>query len=383
MQHEGVTKRRAWGSGSIVQRRPGVWRVVVSAGTDPWTGRRRQVVRTVAGTKRDAQAVLEQLRADFPRDPESSATVAQLVAEWWPVANLRPQTRALYRRSLDRVILPTLGKRRLRDLRPPDVEAWHQHLMSQGASVDVCRTAHTVLSAALTHAGRLGWVSRNVARLARKPTAERPERSTPTPAQLRALLHAAALEGPIVEAWMRLAIVTGGRRSEVLALRWPDIDLRAGTVTIRRSLVRDGGKVTEGPTKTGKARTVSIGSDTVAMLTALAGWLERRADETNVAFLADGYVLPADLVGAVPIKPSLATAMWRRLADAAGVPVDVRLHDVRHAMVSRVVAEVGVAAASKRAGHASSKMTLDVYAHSVDDQDKQAAEAVERQIQEM
>lgn len=363
-----------------MERAPGVHRVIISAPADPWSGKRRQITRTVHGTRRDAQRVLDELRSAIPTDPATSGTIAQLVEAWWPVHDLRPQTASRYRLALDRWVLPTIGRRRLRDLRPTDVEAWHRVLAERGATPDTVRTAHTVLSAALTHAGRLGWVTTNVARLAKSPTVQRIKRETPYAAELRALLDAASADGIVTEAWLRLAIVTGARRSEVLALRWTDIDIDARRLTIARSLVDDGGHIVEGPTKTRQVRTILLGPDTVATLVALAGHLEQRAAAAGVELAPDAFVIPGSIDGARPVNPSTMTALFRTLAERAGVPSSVRLHDLRHAMVSHVVAELGAPAAAKRAGHARTSMTLDVYADSIGGQDAAAAEVMESML---
>jgi integrase len=100
----------------------------------------------------------------------------------------------------------------------------------------------------------------------------------PWPAQLSAFLGWSAGTSPLHAAWWLLAM-TGMRRGELLALRWPDIDLEAGTITIRRSVgvVRNkgkGGGPVEGPTKTGKPRVIDIDRNRGAAVRLEAGaWI--------------------------------------------------------------------------------------------------------------
>ena len=162
------------------------------------------------------------------------------------------------------------------------------------------------------------------------------------------------------------------RRGEALALRWRDVDLDAGTLSVRRSagMIRnagEGAEVTEGDTKSGKPRVVDLGPATVAVLRA-----HRKARGAMALQLARDYALVfADHEGR-HLQPehfsrSFADAL-RRCAKQLGAaaPPAIRLHDLRHTHATILLtAGVPVHVVSQRLGHASPVVTLTVYAHVV------------------
>lgn len=155
-------------------------------------------------------------------------------------------------------------------------------------------------------------------------------------------------EGSPFKPVFRLLLATGARLGEVMALRWTDVDLEAGTVSITKSR----GKHGTGTTKTVKPRRVKIDSATVDMLSELP----RTGD---LIFTA---------------KPGAATNAFVRLVKASGLP-HMRLHDLRHLHATTLLAAgVPVKVVSQRLGHASVSMTLNVYAHVIPGQDEAAAD---------
>jgi len=155
----------------------------------------------------------------------------------------------------------------------------------EGLSARTVRYIHTIIGAALSAAVSAGLLAENPAadpKQSKPPTAQQakaPEMHPWTAAQLRTFLDWSRENSPLFAAWWLLAY-TGMRRGELLALRWRDIDLKAGTITVRRSagIVRNKGQgatLKEGPTKTNKPRVIDIDPVTVAVLR--AWWRDRHA----------------------------------------------------------------------------------------------------------
>ena len=369
-----MTTRRPWGAGSIVERRPGVWRVIVALEPDPWTGARRQLTATVRGSKREAQARLDRLRADHPRQPATSATVAALMAEWFPAAPLKASSRGDWRPVIERHILPTIGDRRLRDLRPPHIEAWHAHLAERGLSPASILTCHTILSTALTYAGRMGWTTENVAQLAARPKVKRAKRQPLEPEAVTALADAA--RSPMESAWVQLAIVTGARRGELGALRWTDLDPARSRLTIARGWSKDGrGGWVESTTKKDTVNVVELGPSTMALLLGLLGHVQGEALRAGVELAPDAFILSSSIDGRAPTLPRQVNRIFARLSKRAGLP-PVQPHDLRRTTASVTVARVGAAPAQRRLGHSSLKQ-LDTYASSLREDDHRAALALD------
>jgi integrase len=165
-------------------------------------------------------------------------------------------------------------------------------------------------------------------------------------------------DDPLTGLWLRLAIVTGARRSEILAIRWQDVT--DGTVTIAGALELDRRRKA---TKSGGQRHVRIDAGTVALVEAWRLKAKTRALAVGARLTPTGYVLSDDPAGRTPWRPDLASKRFRRLCLNTGVE-GVRLHDLRHAAATTLLAAgVDLATVSARLGHSRSSTTLDVYAH--------------------
>jgi integrase len=172
-----------------------------------------------------------------------------------------------------------------------------------------------------------------------------------------------------------LAAVTGARRGELCGIQWSDIDLDAGSLVIRRSVVELSHQLTVKDPKTHQVRRIALDDVTVRLLR------ERHASQgvsalaCGVGLGVDAYVLSDDAAGRVPLHPNLLSDRFRRLVRAMGV--ERRLHDLRHWHVTQALgAGLPVRDVAERVGHASAQMTLEVYGHAIADSDRKVAEVV-------
>ena len=173
-------------------------------------------------------------------------------------------------------------------------------------------------------------------------------------------------------------MVLGARRGELCALQWSEVDLDQGEVLIAGGIVRvPGESLLDKATKTHAKRRVAIGTDTAELLRVhrLAQAKDALACGTTLA--DNAYVFSHAPDGSAPINPDGMTHRFRRLARRLGVRC--RLHDLRHFMVTQLVAGgVDWRTVAGRAGHADGHMTLSTYAHFQQAQDRQAAEFMDR-----
>jgi integrase len=416
----------------VIRKRGGSLQVQVFAGRDPLTGRKRWLSRQVRGqTKaawREAKKVeaqlLEQVDRGERRDGHSR-TVGELVERWleWrqQVRPISPVTVANYRGAIDRYILPNLGRANLHEVdaatldtlyarvratggkcrhcwkrirrgepplragvrylpQPGADEAVHEPDCARGwaVSASAVREMHSVLSGAFKQAVVWGWTAHNPAKLATPPAAGRAEVAPPDAEGVARLLAVAMDQDPELGLFLRLAAVLGARRSELIALKWRDVDLSAGEVLIASGVVRVAGQpLIDKDTKTHAKRRVAVGVETVELLKA------HRARQAEAA-LAGGSTLPPDAYvfsrspdGSAAISPDGISHRFQELAAQLGVRA--RLHDLRHFMVTQLVAGgVDWRTVSGRAGHADGHMTLATYAHFQQAQDRQAAEYMDR-----
>jgi integrase len=153
---------------------------------------------------------------------------------------VRPRTFAGYEAAIERHIVPHLDRVRLAKLTPQHLQAWLATLEAQGVSAGRRRYARVVLRMALNTAIRWRLVTTNAATLIDAPRTTSREIRPLNPDQARALL-AASREHPL-DAFITVAIACGLRLGEALGLQWPDVDLDAGTLQVRRAIQRFGGE---------------------------------------------------------------------------------------------------------------------------------------------
>ena len=362
-----------YGTGSVRERRKGVWQVRLSAGTDPVTGERIIVTETVYGLKKDANDRLDALRLDYKK-PTTQATVTMLTKKWLTNLRVAPQTERGYRLTVERDIVPRLGDIRLDQLTALHLEDAYTAMLADKAGIHTVRRMHAVISKMLSDACRWQWLTVNVAKNVTPPAAPPRINRAVDPGDNGKLITAAHQAGPLGTRWLQLHLVAGARRSEVLALRWCDIDLTDGIVSIVQTLERRDGSIVARPgTKTGRGRSVPIKPATVALL------VDRLADVTATLDgdpPATGYIISDIPDGSRPWPPDKASHQFADLCKTAKV-TGVR-HDLRHTAISTVIATTkDVLLASRIAGHSRTTTTTDIYGHLLAGQLTAASDALE------
>ena len=298
---------------------------------------------------------------------------------------LRPSTRVGYARAIANYLRPQLGERRLDELDRQLLEEHYAWLQTSGGvrrgrlSVRTVGYAHMVLRRALEDAVIDGLLPTNPARGARPPRYDPDAVELDDEPQVWTVEQAATFldfvdDDPWRALW-HLAVGTGARRGELLGLRWRDVDLEAATVEIRRSLSRTDGIVRLLATKTANRRVLALGQSVVEAVQRHGREQEQRRAAAERWDNQWGLVFTDD--EGAPVQPGRVTSEFRRLVRLAPVPV-VRLHDLRHFHATALL-EAGVPAkvVSRRLGHATVAITLDVYSHVLPSMDLEAAQRFE------
>jgi integrase len=374
----------------MIRKRGSVWQVMVYAGRDPLTGRKRWKSAS-APTKAQARQLEARLVTEVGAGQHRSAgtkTVGELLERWFDwrqaVKPISPTTVMSYRGDLDRYILPALGKLPLRQLDAATLDTFYTRLRAGGGkdgqplSASIVREVHAVLSGALKQGVVWGWIGHNPATLATPPAVEKADVQPPKVEDAARLLAAANAEDPELGLFLRLAVVLGARRGELCSLRWSDVDFDQGEVLIAGGVVRVHGQpLIDKDTKTHAKRRVAVGAETLTLLRAHRVEQAKNALACGVMLAADAYVFSHTPAGGVPVNPDGVSHRFLKLARRLGVRC--RLHDLRHFMVTQLIAGgVDWRTVSGRAGHADGHMTLATYAHFQQAQDRQAAELMER-----
>ena len=286
---------------------------------------------------------------------------------------VRSSTAANYRWYIENYLTPGLGQKRVGALSARDVRTYCDGLVRRGVGARSVQYAHATLRAALEDAVREELIPKNVARLVRVRRPERAERVPLSVEEVRQLFEHNRSER--VLAMLVVFALLGMRRSEVLGLKWADVDLDQGSLRIVRGLHRVGADLVEMPTKTPRSRrTIPLPPYVVDVLQEHCERQEKQRVDLAERWPSSGYVFTS-VVG-TPIDPRNCTRMVQNACKAAGVRV-VRLHDFWHGCVS-ILLELGVPprTAMEIVGHTTLEMTMNAYGHVNLDAKREAMEAV-------
>ena len=261
-----------------------------------------------------------------------------------------------------------------RTSRPHECDARCAPHVCRPLAASSIRQCHAVLSSAFSAAERWGWVAFNPIKAAQKPRIRAPDPQPPTSEEAARIVAAAwdlDLEWGLL-VWTLL--VTGARRGEVLALRWENLDLTAGVVTIRHSVSEQVGSTTIKGTKTHQSRRISLDAATVALLTEHHAVVMARSTEIGAGFDEQRFVFSYQLDHARPCSPSGVTHRYARMVGKLGIRT--HLHAIRHYSATELLASgVDLRTVAGRLGHGSGgATTLKVYAAWVARADQQASE---------
>ena len=367
--------------GHITQRSPGSWSIVMSPGTDPVTGKRRRIWRTIKGTKRQAQAELTKLLAENDRGISPVAGNLKLsdwLAEWLgTIVKRRNRQRTVqsYATICNTHIIPSLGNIPLRNLGPSHIDQLMTSVLDKGRTANTAHHVFTVLRKALNDAERRELIGRNPCRLTSPPHMEAFKVERPSTEAVKAILAKARLDeqfGSAIEFIGR----TGIRRGEAVALRWKRIDFDSESVLIAESAQRiDGvGIVITPPKSAAGKRTLQLDPDTIGILRRWRARQDELALSLGQPHDDEGFVFAR--ADGTALNPDHLTRAFKKHASEAGYP-KLRLHDLRHHYAYCMIASnAHPKLVQERLGHTSAAFTMQVYGHGSEQMHRQAAERV-------
>lgn len=313
-------------------------------------------------------------RGDYT--PESDMTVAELLADYIARGAHRwsANTVATYSLISRQRIVPELGKIRVRELTTPRVQRWLDTMATRPVRIEkgvprmlsaaIIGNARSLLSGACNEAVQLGILRANPVTGSRAPARPRGTKPTWTADDVSRVLEVIEQDRDAVtwRAYYLLSLTSGMRPGEIRAVRWQDIDLEAGMVSVRRTMTRDADfrhKIGD-VTKTGRARSIAIPHETVEALRMV------RTDQLRRRVASEHWIdlgLVFDRGDGNAMAQQSVSNHHRRFCDAAGVS-RIRLHDLRHTYATLMLAQgVHPKIVADALGHQSVMTTLDIYSH--------------------
>jgi len=294
----------------MTERGTGTWRLRAYAGRDPLTGSPIQEHRIFKGSEMAAGKALAALvteveSRDLRQEPGQRRPAAGPVACPRRCDGQGPAQDGLRvpRRKIEGRIRPALGDVALAQLDAGTLDAWHQQWLALGLSPSTVPVYHPILSAACQQAVRWAMLDRAPTELASPPSPKPPTMRVPTPAQLAELIQAAEPADRVLAAAIVLAALTGARRGELVALRWSDVDLELGTVTIERGITVVGRQAVERLTKTHQSRRVALDDLGVGLLRRHWRFVTSRSELVESPLVEDPYVLSYQAHSGISVNP--------------------------------------------------------------------------------
>ena len=355
--------RRGNGEGTITQRQDGRWEARYTLYTAE--GQKRPVL--YGKTRKEVADKLAKALADrasgYTFDTEN-ITVGEYLDRWLNDSDRGSVRTSTYERheQITRLHLkPALGRVKLSKLTPAHLQGLYRDKLDSGLSPATVQKIHTVLHKALTQALKWNMIPRNAADAVKAPRPAPEEMHPLSPDGARKLIETA--HGDPLEALYILAVHTGMRQGELLALKWEDVDLNEGVIRIRRTLMRSGGRIALGEAKTkGSRRSVHL---TGAAVEALEAHLERQLED--IERLGDLYrdhgLVFTSGVGTLINPTNLRRRSFTSLLQRAELP-QIRFHDLRHTCATLLLSRnVHPKYVQELLGHATVAITLDTYSH--------------------
>lgn len=349
---------------------------------------RRQVWKSGFTTKGAAEKAMRNylVELDQGADPFPADTDLRTWSAKWQATEafttLRPRTRSRYAQVFADYWLAELGDMEVGKIRPRHVRTVLDAMAAGGSSARSVTEAKAILSSCLARAVDVGLVDVNACAGVRTKGGRRRQLVVPDQDQAKALL--AAVEGTTWEVPLALASYTGMRRSEVLGLRWCDVDIEGRSISVRQGLhrIRENGtsRLDFLPTKTETSeRTFMIGATLVDRLKA-----HRRAQTERRLALGVAWVdhdLICDRGDGGPLDPDSFSSGFKTAVTKAKLPKAIRLHDVRHSVATTLLREgVDPKIVSAMLGHSTVAFTQDQYQHVLKSMTSAAADALDQAL---
>lgn len=372
-----MARKRGNGEGTIYQRSDGTW---CGQYTVYVAGKRKR--KTLYGkTRKEVAAKLAKAlghREDGLIFDAEKLRLGEYLDRWLHDSvrdTVRQRTWERYEQIVRVHIKPSLGRVKLKALDPAQVRALYREKLDAGLAPHTVQYVHTTLNKALNEALSDGLVPRNAASAVKAPKPIKKEIRPLSPEQANAFLEAASEDR--FEALYVLAITAGLREGELLGLKWEDVDLEAGTLSVRRSLSEARSGRFFQPPKNGTGRSIRLTARAIDALKRHKASQNQERLKLGTLWHDGGLVFPSRIGGPMNAKNLIARS-FKPLLVRVSLPRTVRFHDLRHTCATLLLGKgVHPKIVQELLGHATIAITLDTYSHVLPNMQGEAVSAME------
>jgi integrase len=276
-------------------------------------------------------------------------------------------------------ITPAIGSIKLKALTSTHLRGLYRTKTDAGLSPRTVQYIHVTLHKAFKQAVNDGLVRRNACEAVKPPQLHREEIKPLTSKQAKLLLK--TIRGDRLETLYVLGITAGMRQSELLGLKWEDVDLERGTLQVRRTLagLKNGQPIFESPKTAKSKRSIQLSEKA---LEALKRHHELQVEEEQrlTGLWQDHGLVFATRVGTPINRRNLVTRSFKPLLSRAGLP-EIRFHDLRHTCATLMLCGgIHPKVVQELLGHTSVTITLDTYSHVLFSMQGEAAEKMDSML---
>ncbi len=359
------------------------YQVIYESDKDPITGKRQRQYKTVNGTKKEAEAVLDRMKNEFNTSgilKPSALKLCDWMHEWLSLylPNIEATTRAGYTERINNRLIPYIGNIPLKNLQTATIQQWVSTLRNtEHLSPKSVKNVFLNLKSALDKAVTLKMLPSNPCTGVVLPKKVDYQAEVYDESEIKTLLETA--KGTDIYLLVVLVLSIGFRRGEIAALQWSDIDFENSVIHITKSkVIADGKKIVKAPKTKSGTRDIYIGSHLLKLL-----------KSEYVEYCKDKLLLGKDFIDSncvirkkngASFSPDSLTQKWIRFHKANGLK-PIRLHDLRHTCATAMLSEgVGYKVMQTRLGHSDISTTMNIYAHTLPVMNKNAGDKLDSML---
>lgn len=383
-------------AGSLEKRAENSWRMVYFKGRDQ-DGNRIRFTQTFKGSRPQAEKALAKFVASIENGltGDGENMLFRDLCDRWIIEyadeHLSPKALVDYQKIIDQRLKPTFGRLKLHDIKPLNITKFYRELRNPEQRLDgrteddkpkslsgaTIQKYHRILSSIFSTAVRWQLIASNPCSRVEVPRNEHRETGFYNQEQLIFLFAGLEKEPFKFRTLVVLAVLTGLRRGELIALTWGDIDLDRATLTVSKQAqyIAGQGVVVRKPKTKSSLRTIALPASAIAALKEhKRGQAEERLKVGNL--WNDNDYLFTTWDGKL-MHPDTPTSWFADFLKDNELP-HIRFHDLRHSSASILLGSgVPLKNVSTRLGHSSTTVTANVYAHALESVDRQAADKLD------